>query len=71
MEIGDRVKVVRIHEDVFDIIRANNAPSPIGMTGIIVEKYYNKNMHREEVLVKVDGTGHTWLWEPWNLALIV
>ena len=71
MEIGDKVKVIRLDEYTLDVIRANDAPSPIGMIGTIIEKYYNNNMHREEVVVEEDGSGNKWVWEPWNLAVIV
>jgi|GEM_PF-5685393 hypothetical protein len=70
MEIGDRVKVARLDQYTLDVIMATNAKSPIGMTGTIIEKYYNHNMRRDEVVVEADGTWDKWLWTPWNLDII-
>lgn len=67
MEIGDRVKVVRISDYDRMVYECDGdwAHVPLGMVGIITEKYYNPNMHRTEVIVECEG--NKYIFEPWNL----
>ena len=68
MEIGDKVKVVRIDDYTRSILEVDNHPLPIGMVGEIVDKYYNHNMKRMEVIV--DHQGDRYIWEEWNLFIL-
>lgn len=68
MEIGDRVKVVRVDDYTRDVCAALGVRTSIGLVGIVTEMYYNKNMSRNEVVVDVSGDLH--LFEPWQLSVI-
>ena len=68
MEIGDRVKVVRIDDYTRSVFECNKTPLPIGMVGTIEEMYYNHAMHQTQVVVNIAGVGY--IYEPWELALV-
>ena len=68
MNIGDRVKVVRIDDYTRQCCEADGTPTGIGMVGIVEEVRYNPNMHRTEVIALMEG--NYYIWEPWNLSVI-
>lgn len=68
MEIGDRVKVVRIDDYTRDVCEAQGARTSIGLIGIVVDKYYNHNMRQFEVII--EGEGNRWIFEEWQLMKI-
>lgn len=68
MNIGDRVKVVRIDDYTRQCCEADGTPTGIGMVGIVEEVRYNPNMHRTEVIALMEGD--LYIWEPWNLSVI-
>lgn len=68
MNIGDRVKVVRIDDYTRDVCLATNTPTSIGKVGVITEIQYNHHMHQWDVYVEMEGSEY--IWEPWNLSVI-
>ena len=70
IQVGDRVKVVRIDKHLSDLIESqcrlgHVSVSPVGKVGVVTEVVYNHNMHRTEVTVRSEGS--LWIFEPWNL----
>jgi len=69
MEIGDRVKVVRIDAYTRYVYAAEGIPNPVGEIGIVTEMRYNHNMKIFEVSVLIEGTEY--IFERWQLMKII
>jgi len=63
MEIGDRVKVVKISDYMKMLYQKDSTGCPLGKTGVITKKDYNPNMARygrgNQVHVKFDGNDYS------------
>ncbi len=73
MESGDRIRVAREDEYTAAVRNALNQPSPVGMTGTVVEVRYNHRMGITEIFAKMDNDPSPnviYVWDEDALELI-
>lgn len=66
MEAGDRIRVAREDEYTAAVRKALNQPSPVGLTGTVVEVRYNHRMGITEIFARMDNDPSPSVTYIWN-----